>query len=126
MTHEDQYVFSDFDAYEAFEREPFRVCFFGHTHIPCVFSRTARGIEAWPLRGDSVEVTLEPGARYLINPGSVGQPRDRNPKASYGEFYPETGRFLLRRVEYDVEKAAARIHRAGLPANLGNRIKVGS
>lgn len=126
VTHEDQYVFSDFDAYEAFEREDFRVCFFGHTHIPCVFKRTDRGIEAWPIKGDVEEVYLEPGARYLINPGSVGQPRDRNPKASFGEFYPETDRFVLRRVEYDVEKAVARIQRAGLPANLGNRLKVGS
>lgn len=126
VIHEDQYVFSDFDAYEAFERGGFRVCFFGHTHIPCVFRRTSRGIEAWPFKGDTEEITLEPGARYLINPGSVGQPRDRNPKASFGEFCPETGRFVLRRVEYDVEKAAARILRAGLPANLGNRIKVGS
>jgi predicted phosphodiesterase len=126
VTHEDQYVFSDFDAYEAFERNDFRVCFFGHTHIPSVFHQTDRGIEAWPIKGDLVEVCLDPGARYLINPGSVGQPRDRNPKASFGEFYPETSRFVLRRVEYDVEKAAARIQRAGLPANLGNRLKVGT
>jgi predicted phosphodiesterase len=126
VTHEDRYLFSDFDAYEAFEYAEFRICFFGHTHIPCVFQKNDRGIEVWPLKGDLVEVSLDPGSRYLINPGSVGQPRDRTPKASFGEFYPESNRFVLRRVEYDVEKAARKILRAGLPPNLANRLKVGS
>jgi predicted phosphodiesterase len=126
VVHEDHYLFSDFDAYEAFERSPFRLCFFGHTHIPCIFQRTQRGIDVWPLKGDVVEVSLDPEARYLINPGSVGQPRDRNPKASFGEFYPETNRFVLRRVEYEVDRAVAKIQEAGLPQNLANRLKQGT
>ncbi|MGA9750872.1 MAG: metallophosphoesterase family protein [Acidobacteriota bacterium] len=123
---EDAYLFSDFDAYQAFQAAPFHICFFGHTHIPAVYRKSEEGVEYLPIRGDQVELTLSSEARYLINPGSVGQPRDRNARASFAEFYPEVRRLVVRRVEYEVEVAAERIRRAGLPVHLANRLKVGT
>jgi predicted phosphodiesterase len=123
---EDAYLFSDFDAYQVFENSPFEVCFFGHTHFPMVFQHTAAGIEIIPVKQDLVELALAPGARYLINPGSVGQPRDRNPKAAFAEYFAETRRLVIRRVPYDVEGAAGRIRKAGLPENLANRLAIGA
>lgn len=123
---EDAYLFSDFDAFQSFESGAFQVCFFGHTHFPSVFKRVEEGVEFSPLKGDVVELLLEPGARYMINPGSVGQPRDRNPKAAFAEFYPESRRLVVRRVAYDAAAAGAKIKSAGLPENLANRLLVGT
>lgn len=123
---EDTYMFSDFDAYQAFEAGSFKVCFFGHTHYPVVYVQTEGGIDVLPLDGGVKELVLEPHARYLINPGSVGQPRDRDPRAGFAEFYPESRRVVFYRVEYDAEAAAQKIDRAGLPENLGNRLLVGT
>jgi predicted phosphodiesterase len=126
FTDEDAYLFSDFDAFQSFEAGPFQVCFFGHTHFPSVFKRVEDGVEFCPLKGDAAELLLDPSARYMINPGSVGQPRDRNPKASFAEYYPDSRRLVLRRVAYDVAGAGAKIKRAGLPENLANRLAVGT
>jgi len=123
---EDAYLFSDYDAMESFHEAAFRVGFFGHTHFPCAFRQGSDGVEFFPVKGDSVEIALDPASRYLINPGSVGQPRDRNPKASFAEFYPDTHRVVLRRVAYDTAQARERILRAKLPENLGNRLLVGT
>lgn len=123
---EDYYLFSEFDAYQVFENAAFRVCFFGHTHYPCVFKQNRDGITFSYLRGELHEEVLEKDARYLINPGSVGQPRDRNPFSAFAEYYPETRRFIFRRVAYDIDKSAAKIMKAGLPENLGARLRVGT
>ena len=123
---EDAYLFSDFDAYQVFEGHSFRMCFFGHTHFPMAFRRSGSGIELVPIKGDEFELEIDPACRYLVNPGSVGQPRDRNPKASFAEYSPDTRRLVVRRVSYDVAGAAARIKRAGLPDNLANRLALGA
>ncbi|MEJ2369018.1 MAG: metallophosphoesterase family protein [Acidobacteriota bacterium] len=124
--NEDAYLFSDFDGFRNFEAGDFKICFFGHTHFPCVLEEADQGMTLWPLKGDLVEIPLLPGARYMINPGSVGQPRDRNPHASFGEYYPDAGRFVLHRVPYDVKRAAERIRKARLPENLANRLFIGT
>ncbi|HEX7183434.1 MAG TPA: metallophosphoesterase family protein, partial [Thermoanaerobaculia bacterium] len=80
---EDTYVFSDVEAYEIFSRFPVPVTFFGHTHIPSLFSLEGRRLGVAALRGDGGSILLNPEGRYLINPGSIGQPRDRDPRASY-------------------------------------------
>jgi predicted phosphodiesterase len=126
VSDEDAYLFSDFDAYQVFESADFRICFFGHTHFPSIFQESSHGVEFIPIRGDFVEIQLDPKARYLINPGSVGQPRDRNPKAAFAEFYPEGLKLLVRRIEYDTQTAAARIRKSGLPESLGNRLLQGT
>ena len=80
---EDTYVFSDVDAWEIFSRFETPVTFFGHTHIPSLFWLEGRLLGVQALRGTSGRIELAPGGRYLINPGSIGQPRDRDPRASY-------------------------------------------
>jgi diadenosine tetraphosphatase ApaH/serine/threonine PP2A family protein phosphatase len=122
---EDQYVLSIFDAWEIFSRFPGELVFFGHTHIPSLF--VARGTETRValLRGSSGTVKLEPGARYLINPGSIGQPRDRDPRAAYMTYDSERRVVRWYRVDYPIERAQQRIVKAGLPQVLADRLSLG-
>jgi predicted phosphodiesterase len=123
---EDDYLFTEAEARGAFEATPARVVFFGHSHIPCLFELGSSGESQEPvgvlLRGSRVVVDLDPGRRYLINPGSVGQPRDRDSRAAYGLYDTALRRFTLYRVVYDVHGAQRRILAAGLPAILAERL----
>jgi len=120
----DEYITDPWQARELFEEQDFSVCFFGHTHVAEGYvwdgKRTERVVF---LEGG--ELLLEEGKRYLINCGSVGQPRDGNPKASFGLFFVEEKRIAIRRVEYDVRAAARKILLAGLPEVLAYRLEVG-
>jgi predicted phosphodiesterase len=123
---EDQYVFSMFDAWEIFERYPSDLIFFGHTHVPSMFAVRGRETKVALLRGETGTVTIEPGTRYLLNPGSIGQPRDRDPRAAY-MTYDSTKRVVRwQRVTYPVERAQQRILKAGLPAMLADRLALGA
>ena len=126
---EDAYIFSAFDATLSFGALPQPVIFFGHTHVPSLFELGAGGdsstLGVRLLSGRRVMVKLEPGHRYLINPGSVGQPRDRDPRASYAIYDDEQSRLHLYRVDYRVSLARRRILQAGLPAVLGDRLLYG-
>jgi predicted phosphodiesterase len=127
---EDAYIFSDFDASMNFvQLQRFApgvdICFFGHSHIPSVFTLERDGIRVEAVRGSRAKLKLEPGKKYLINPGSVGQPRDRNPKASYAIYDADEGVVHFDRVAYDVQATRRKIQRAGLPAMLGDRLVVG-
>lgn len=123
---EDAYIFSDYDAYLNFTFSEASVCFFGHSHIPSLFALQPHGIRVEVVRGNRETVRLDRRCRYLINPGSIGQPRDRNPDASFA-FYDTASRTVtFERVRYDVETARDKIHRAGLPGMLGDRLLVGA
>jgi putative phosphoesterase len=127
---EDAYIFSDFDASMNFVQmhrlsPDLDLCFFGHSHIPSIFTLETNGIRVEAVRGSRARLKLEKGKRYLVNPGSVGQPRDRNPKASYAIFDADERTVYFDRVAYDVESARRKIQRAGLPAMLGDRLVVG-
>jgi predicted phosphodiesterase len=123
---EDTYVFSDVDAYEIFSHYTVPVVFFGHTHIPSVFSLEGRRLGVTALRGDGGTILLQPQGRYLINPGSIGQPRDRDPRASYMTY--DSKRRVVRwyRIPYPIAEAQKRIRKAGLPNNLADRLAVGA
>jgi predicted phosphodiesterase len=123
---EDTYVFSDVDAYEIFSQYSMPVVFFGHTHIPSLFSLEGRRLGVTALRGDGGTIKLHPEGRYLINPGSIGQPRDRDPRASYMIY--DSRRRVVRwyRVPYPIAEAQQRIRRAGLPGSLADRLAVGT
>lgn len=123
---EDMYVFSDADAYENFSSFPIQVTFFGHTHIPSLFALEGRHLGVLALRGPGGRIQLHPEGRYLLNPGSIGQPRDRNPLASYMTY--DSDRRVVRwyRVPYPIARAQERIRRAGLPNSLADRLAVGA
>lgn len=123
---EDAYIFSDYDAYLNFSFSEAAVCFFGHSHIPSIFSLEPHGIRVEVVRGSRTRIALKRGVRYLINPGSVGQPRDRNPAASFALYDADAEVVTFERAEYDVAQAREKIHRAGLPGMLGDRLLVGA
>ncbi len=105
-------------AIESLAESDHWICVCGHTHQQYVFD--GERAKAGPL---TVELSRE--KRYLINAGSVGQPRDGDPRAAYALIDLESGQLDLRRVEYDVERAAGFILDAGLPEYLARRLRVG-
>jgi len=123
---EDTYVFSDVDAWEIFSRYEMPVTFFGHTHIPSMFWLEGKLLGVKALRGTSGRIVLSPGGRYLINPGSIGQPRDRDPRASYMIYDSQKRVVTWHRIPYAIGDAQTRIRKAGLPNSLADRLAVGA
>ncbi len=122
---EDAYVFDKLDALRALKAAARPVCFFGHTHLPVLFSLTDDGFEALVPDEPTTVVTIEPEIRYLINPGSVGQPRDGDARAAYATFDSTTNEVTLYRIRYPVEVAQTKILAAGLPETLAYRLSLG-
>ena len=99
-------------------------CFVGHTHIPIIIVLDSEK-ELYVHQDTSVEYDKRSGSRFLVNVGSVGQPRDRNPKACYGILDTDKKVFSYRRVEYDVEKTQSAMRKAKLPEFLITRLEEG-
>lgn len=97
------------------------VCFIGHTHEPLTARQHGETIEL----SRAVQIALNQGDRYMINVGSVGQPRDGNPEAAYGVYDTRECRVEIRRVPYDIASAQQKILRSGLPALLAQRLTLG-
>ncbi|MEO0179903.1 MAG: metallophosphoesterase family protein [candidate division WOR-3 bacterium] len=116
------YIFTDEDAERAFSATESPIIITGHSHLPLCFTRK-KGITS-QVHGPEA-LSLNPDARYLLNPGSVGQPRDGDPRASYAVLDTEAGRFSVRRVEYDLRAVAKKIADSGLPLFLAERLFVG-
>jgi predicted phosphodiesterase len=104
-----------------FKEGHLRVCFFGHTHRRALWYRDIRGKVA-VRRISPHKMWLSPEEHYLINPGSVGQPRDGNPDAAYAIFDEEELSIHFKSVPYDVKGAQRRILEAGLPPYLAERL----
>jgi predicted phosphodiesterase len=122
---EDAYVLSDFDAFEVFNGHGGWLTFFGHTHVTSMFTLAGGAVRVEALRGATGRRVLDRGARYLVNPGSIGQPRDRDPRASYMVYDSDRRALRWYRVAYPVAKAQERIRDAGLPGVLADRLAVG-
>jgi predicted phosphodiesterase len=122
---EDAYVFDAADAMDALDAAGRPLCLFGHTHLPVVFARSGRGLAVTVPDADDTVVGLEPGTRYLINPGSVGQPRDGDSRAAFALLDDGARQLTMRRVVYPVERAQEAILAAGLPASLASRLAAG-
>lgn len=125
---EDEYVLGVREAAEAGPYLDHELSFFGHTHLQGGFQLHRNGVIR--LRGPEAgksEVTtwLEPDSVYMVNPGSVGQPRDGDPRAGYVLYSAEYRTVTYRRVEYDVREAQRRIRAAGLPDSLAERLGAG-
>ena len=114
------YVFDKLAAAASFTYQNTSVCFFGHTHVPVAFVRDnmVRG-------GTYSKFKTEPGKKYFINVGSVGQPRDGNPKASYVVYDLDEGSIEIRRLDYDIGTTQRKILEAGLPPRLAHRLAEG-
>jgi len=114
------YVFDRLAAAASFTYQNTAVCFFGHTHVPLAFVRDS------VVRGGTYsKFRVEPGKKYFVNVGAVGQPRDGNPKAGYVVYDLDEQTIELRRLEYDIPKAQKKILEAGLPQRLADRLAVG-
>jgi predicted phosphodiesterase len=125
---EDEYVIGTGEAGQAFNYLATRVAFFGHTHVQGGFIWNQSRVETimrMPPTRRSESLVIDMECAYLINPGSVGQPRDGDPRASYAIFDDEARRVDYHRVEYDVAGAQKKIHDAGLPPILADRLSVG-
>lgn len=116
------YIFNQLDAAASFTYQNTPLCFIGHTHSPKAYIRdTSRSVQVKVL--DTLKI--ENGKKYLINVGSVGQPRDGNWRASYCIYDKTENTVELRRVEYDLEATQAAIRDAGLPDRLAERLAHG-
>jgi predicted phosphodiesterase len=114
------YVFDKLMAAASFTYQNTSVCFFGHTHVPVAFVRDA------VVRGGTYsKFRVEAGRKYFVNVGSVGQPRDGNPKAAYVIYDLDEGSIEIRRLDYDIPKAQKKIIAAGLPQRLADRLAHG-
>jgi len=123
---EDAYVLSMEEALQCFVGTEARVILFGHTHVSCAFSMDQEQIEMRWGMSDGDEVTLDPDNRYLINPGSVGQPRDGDPRASCLTLDTERQLATWHRLDYPIEVAQERILEADLPYFLAERLESGA
>ncbi len=101
-----------------------RFCFYGHTHIPLVFTYGKRKIDLEMLKHDK-PLETNSSVKYLLNPGSVGQPRDFDSRASFIIFDHDAAVIRTFRVEYEFKKAQKKISDAGLPAMLAQRLSFG-
>jgi predicted phosphodiesterase len=122
---EDEYVFDELDAVRALETAARPLCLFGHTHHPIVFELRDGALAASEPRG-TTRVALEgEDVRWLVNAGSVGQPRDGDPRAAYAIVDERARAMDIVRVEYDVAAAQRKIVEAGLPEPLAARLVKG-
>jgi len=125
---EDEYVMAGAEAAAAFHYLERRLAFFGHTHLQGGYIWNQERVEAiprMPPRARSRTMEIEPGCAYLVNPGSVGQPRDSDPRAAFAVYDSGADTVTFRRVPYDVARAQRKIREAGLPPALADRLAVG-
>ncbi len=115
------YILSPYEAQIEFENTDFRIMLYGHTHVPGGFEY---------MGGEVITVTdytihLDPSRRYILNPGSVGQPRDGDNRASFAILDTDKNIFRIYRVHYRFEEQQRKIKEAGLPLQLANRLEIG-
>jgi diadenosine tetraphosphatase ApaH/serine/threonine PP2A family protein phosphatase len=122
---EDVYIFDDLDARRAINATERPLCLFGHTHVPAVFKFDTDLKSIGPPRGARYRLPIDAGAKYLVNCGAVGQPRDGDPRAAFGTLDTETRTLTVVRVPYDVGVAQGKIIAAGLPEVLAQRLAIG-
>ena len=116
-----RYIKKPRETYSSFEKLPGRLGFFGHSHRPAIFQKN----EQWVDYVIETELFLSREEQYLVNVGSVGQPRDRDPRASFAVFDSGSGDLKIIRVKYPIRKAQKKIRAAGLPERLAARLTEG-
>lgn len=130
---EDEYVLMRTEAYHILDRTTVPITFFGHTHLQGGFwiddeAEQEGGLEprySSPGGQQKITVELKKSVRYMINPGSVGQPRDHDPRAAFLLYDTDENSITFYRVPYDIEQAQKKIISAGLPERLATRLAEG-
>ena len=130
---EDEYVLFPRDAYSILVHAAVPLTFFGHTHVQGGYwiddERDAEAViqPQYPTANSAqtFRLQLSPAARYLINPGSIGQPRDGDPRAAFALYDTDDGSITFHRVPYDIAQAQEKIFAAGLPERLAIRLEEG-
>jgi predicted phosphodiesterase len=125
---EDAYIFEfdEIDAVRALKTSSRPLCLFGHTHYPAVFELSGGEFDSFGRAiGPDTRVELRAGAKYLVNPGSVGQPRDGDPRAAYAIVDVDAMAIDLYRVVYPIAQTQSKVIKAGLPEVLAQRLAVG-
>jgi len=125
---EDEYVLAAGEAGQAFTYLESRLAFFGHTHVQGGFIWNHSRVETIgrvSARSGKETLLIDEDCAYLVNPGSVGQPRDGDPRAAYVMYDTEAQTVTYHRIPYDVATAQRKIHEAGLPSILADRLMVG-
>jgi diadenosine tetraphosphatase ApaH/serine/threonine PP2A family protein phosphatase len=115
------YIFTHQQAVDEFKAFDETVCFIGHSHQPCIFEL----MDADTIIMNSDRVTIREGRKYIVNVGSVGQPRDGDPRGSLCVYDVDAGEITISRFSYDIEAAQQKIRDAGLPTVLANRLSWG-
>lgn len=138
------YVFDVYHAIDNFSYQLNQICFCGHSHVPVAFCK--RPFASGPMRGveeiadwimvngslprdftkiDEFSVKIEPGCKYLFNIGSIGQPRNRDPRSSFAVFDDSAQVVTRYAIPYDIASAQEKVRAAGLPERLSNRLELG-
>ncbi len=123
---EDAYLFDELDAVRALKMSQRPLCLFGHTHYPVTFALMDGRVDTiGGLQTLDGPLTLQDSAKYLLNPGAVGQPRDGDSRAAYAIVDTAAKRVELFRLRYPIETTQAKVTKAGLPDVLAQRLAVG-
>ena len=121
-----EYLLSRAQAEDNFALFSQQVCFIGHSHVPLVVRLLPDGTCEDPMLGEADTLfALEPGFRYFFNPGSVGQPRNQDPRAAYILLDTDANTVLFKRIEYDVPQTQRQMREARLPPALIRRLEYG-
>ncbi len=125
INDKDRYIYGAADALRNFKLldkvKGLSICFFGHTHVPISYLGANESVR---MNLDNT-VKLKKGASYLINPGGLGQSRDKDPRGSYVIYDTKKSEITFLRVEYDIDATVAKIIEAGLSPRLAERLKLG-
>ncbi len=121
MPEEFYYIFDIEDAYVTLSQMRNNICFVGHTHVPGIFASNHTKVEYI----ERMDARIDRERKYLINAGSIGQPRDGDPRASFAVYDDEELTVEIKRVEYDVKKAQDKVLKSGLPSKFAYRLSEG-
>ena len=123
---EDAYVFDDLDALRSLHTSERQLCLFGHTHVQVGYALSGDQFTLTTMDDSRpLNIVLTNGSKHLINPGSVGQPRDGDPRAGFAIVDTDHRHVLIYRTPYDIEHARTRIIEEGLPEILAQRLALG-
>src|SRR5262245_8631732 len=118
------YVVSSVEARDSLQLQQTFMCFVGHSHVPAIYMQRAQGQLDVVFQSEA-EVSVANHARVLMNVGSVGQPRDEDPRATYAIYDSTTKIAAIRRVKYDIAGVQRKLRQAGLPEMLAHRLSLG-